>query len=387
MVSQSVSQSVSQWSVRQSVVSGQSVSQSVSTQHIPLVQVTSMWCSLSALAVVTYLAVDLHLTVCRQHADSTCNTPEVAGGGLSGPSAWRRSGRGGKDCANTLLFVVFTVTLFIASLPVAGYGPEVRPANGTCDSWLVYTPSSGPRRTFFVAFLSFGFLNLLTMTAAVGGATWVLRAGSRRAGRPGVLRYTEESGDTQKREAIHSGALRYTAESGDTQKREAIHSGALRYTAESRDTQKREAIHSGTLRYTEESGDTQKREAIHSEELRYTPESSDTQKTEAIHSDTQKREAIHSGGLRYTEESDTPLDPLSASHCYKMTGFILVNQAMWLPTLVREPFEPFEKWALWLVRPCRNSDSGEGHFDTVYARCAPRHPGHENTFLERNDEK
>ncbi len=238
-----------------------------------------MWCSLSALAVVTYLAVDLYLTVCRQHADSTCNTPEVAGGGLSGQSAWRRSGRGGKDCANTLLFVVFTVTLLIASLPVAGYGPEVRPANGTCDSWLVYTPSSGPRRTFFVAFLSFGFLNLLTMMAAVGGATWVLRAGSRRAGRPGVLRYTAESGDTQKREAIHSGGLRYTAES------------------------------------------------------------SDTQKTEATHSDTQKREAIHSGGLRYTEENDTPLDPLSASHCYKMTGFILVNQAMWLPTLVREPFD------------------------------------------------
>ena len=258
-----------------------------------------MWCSLSALAVVTYLAVDLHLTVCRQHADSTCSTPEVACGGQSGQSAWRRSGRGGKDCANTLLFVLFTVTLLIASLPVAGYGPEVRPANSTCDSWLVYTPSSGPRRTFFVAFLSFGFLNLLTMTAAVGGATWVLRAGVRRAGQPGVLRYTAESGDTQKREAIHS----------DIQKREAIHSGALRYTAESEDAQKREAIHSEGLRYTAESSNAQKREAIPSRER------------------------------RYTEESDTPLDHPSASHCYKMTGFILVNQAMWLPTLVREPFD------------------------------------------------
>ena len=268
-----------------------------------------MWCSLSALAVVTYLAVDLHLTVCRQHADSTCSTPEVACGGQSGQSAWRRSGRGGKDCANTLLFVLFTVTLLIASLPVAGYGPEVRPANSTCDSWLVYTPSSGPRRTFFVAFLSFGFLNLLTMTAAVGGATWVLRAGVRRAGQPGVLRYTAESGDTQKREAIHS----------DIQKREAIHSGALRYTAESEDAQKREAIHS--------------------EGLRYTAESSNAQKREAIHSNAQKREAIPSRERRYTEESDTPLDHPSASHCYKMTGFILVNQAMWLPTLVREPFD------------------------------------------------
>lgn len=202
---------------------------------------TSTWCSLSALAVVSYLSVDLHFTVCTrlrrsQHAPSTCTTPEVASGRQAGQPLSRSdectSNSGSKDCANTLLFFLFTVTLLIATLPLAGYGPKVMLANSTCDSWLVSTPSSGRQRTYFVAFLAFGFLNLLTVVVAVGGATFVLRAVLRRAERPGEQRYTDES-----------------------------------------------------------------------------------------------------GGHR---NNVPPLDHGSVSHCYKMTGLILVNQTMWIPTLVSE---------------------------------------------------
>lgn len=181
-------------------------------------QVTSTWCSLSALAVVTYLSVDLHLTACSPHttedardphSNSTCITSSNAQGqspaqrhpGQHPPAKGKdsclrscTSGPCGRDITNLLLFAVFTVTLVIASLPVVGYGPEVMPQNYTCDSWLIDTPVSPKRRTYFVAFLAFAYLNLFSTCLGVTGAMLVLRSLHKKCSRwEGEPRYTEES--------------------------------------------------------------------------------------------------------------------------------------------------------------------------------------------------
>jgi hypothetical protein len=46
----------------------------------------------------------------------------------------------------------------------------------TCESWLIPTPAGARAKTFFVAFLAFGFLNILLVILGVLGAVCLLRA-------------------------------------------------------------------------------------------------------------------------------------------------------------------------------------------------------------------
>ncbi|ESO82218.1 hypothetical protein LOTGIDRAFT_170261 [Lottia gigantea] len=103
-------------------------------------QVTTTWCSLSTMAVVTYMCVERHNFLC--------------------PCFGWRSGSDSKDSAGVILFSLYTLTLSVATLPVIGYGPEVMKANTSCESWIVSTPSPGRRQVYFIAFLSFVYSNI-----------------------------------------------------------------------------------------------------------------------------------------------------------------------------------------------------------------------------------
>lgn len=166
-------------------------------RHSPtsLLQVTSTWCSLSALAIVTYLSVVLRLSACGLRTP-----PEPSPGACSSCVSWPRAplAEGGrcfflnKDNANLVLFLVFAIALSIASLPVVGYGPDVMPDNRTCSSWLVDTPDTARRRTYFLAFLAFGFLNLLTVFLAVTSTLVTLNHLAKWTRSENHFRYTED---------------------------------------------------------------------------------------------------------------------------------------------------------------------------------------------------
>lgn len=66
-----------------------------------------------------------------------------------------------RDYVSLMLFVLFTCTLAISSLPVIGYGPHSTHTETSCRSWLVPTPTSVKEKTFFVTFLSFVYACLL----------------------------------------------------------------------------------------------------------------------------------------------------------------------------------------------------------------------------------
>ncbi|XP_076438491.1 uncharacterized protein LOC143277514 [Babylonia areolata] len=179
-------------------------------------QVTSTWCSLAALAVVTYLAVDLHLTACatrpsrtprgRGHTPDTCGARALPSQPPSSPSletdirgspSSSSSGGGGRDLTNIILFFIVIVSVLIASLPVAGYGPEVMSDNVTCHTWLLHTPPPGQRRTYFLAVLTFGFLCLSVVAVSVTATLCLLRSlhgKGQQQQQPweGQPRYTEE---------------------------------------------------------------------------------------------------------------------------------------------------------------------------------------------------
>ncbi|PVD30003.1 hypothetical protein C0Q70_09264 [Pomacea canaliculata] len=110
----------------------------------------------------------------------------------SAPSGGRRCFFLNKDNANLVLFLVFAIALSIASLPVVGYGPDVMPDNRTCSSWLVDTPDTARRRTYFLAFLAFGFLNLLTVFLAVTSTLVTLNHLAKWTRSENHFRYTED---------------------------------------------------------------------------------------------------------------------------------------------------------------------------------------------------
>ncbi|KAL8558860.1 hypothetical protein ACOMHN_054291 [Nucella lapillus] len=172
-------------------------------------QVTSTWCSLAALAVVTYLSVDLQLTACSRRARAQ-HVPETSRGTQQNSAAAEPSpaqtsastaqqntypSTNGRDLTNIILFLVFIVTLLIASLPVVGYGPQVMADNVTCDSWLIQTPLSGQRRTYFLTVLVFGFLCLGTVVVSMTATMCTLRSLQRWTRWEGQARYTEDLED------------------------------------------------------------------------------------------------------------------------------------------------------------------------------------------------
>lgn len=128
---------------------------------------TSTWCSLSALAIVTSLSVDLHIKAMAFVRSSPRSFKWTARLCCLHGDPSSLVGSGVRDCTNVLLFFIFTIALGVASLPVVGYGPEVMPRNDTCDSWLVDTPASGQGKTYLIAFLAFGFVNLLVVLVNV----------------------------------------------------------------------------------------------------------------------------------------------------------------------------------------------------------------------------
>ncbi|RUS80903.1 hypothetical protein EGW08_011339 [Elysia chlorotica] len=67
-----------------------------------------------------------------------------------------------RDYVSLALFFLFSVTLGISSLPVAGFGPNGMPdGEKSCTSWLVPTPLLNRERVFFLAFLTVVYLCLL----------------------------------------------------------------------------------------------------------------------------------------------------------------------------------------------------------------------------------
>ncbi|CAL1526742.1 unnamed protein product [Lymnaea stagnalis] len=60
-----------------------------------------------------------------------------------------------RDYVSLTLFLLFTVTLVIASLPVIGLGPRTATTEITCRSWLVPIPEAPKEMTFYVTFLVF----------------------------------------------------------------------------------------------------------------------------------------------------------------------------------------------------------------------------------------
>ena len=67
-----------------------------------------------------------------------------------------------RDYVSLALFFLFSMTLGISSLPVAGFGPDGMPHGDTsCRSWLVPTPILTRERAFFVAFLTLVYFCLL----------------------------------------------------------------------------------------------------------------------------------------------------------------------------------------------------------------------------------
>ena len=67
-----------------------------------------------------------------------------------------------RDYVSLALFFLFSITLGVSSLPVAGLGPSGMPQGDTsCRSWLVPTPVVSKERVFFVAFLTLVYLCLL----------------------------------------------------------------------------------------------------------------------------------------------------------------------------------------------------------------------------------
>ncbi|XP_046573531.1 rhodopsin, GQ-coupled-like [Haliotis rubra] len=109
-------------------------------------QVTSTWCTLSSMALVTYMCIDRHQTLCPC---PSCKNSEDC-----------------RENVGIVVMLIYTVTLAIATLPVIGLGPEIMKGNTTCDSWIVLTPSSGRRQWYFISFLIFGFLNILLSTCS-----------------------------------------------------------------------------------------------------------------------------------------------------------------------------------------------------------------------------
>ncbi|XP_050418543.1 melatonin receptor type 1A [Patella vulgata] len=104
-------------------------------------QVTTTWCSLSTMAFVTYMCVERHNFLC--------------------PCFGWRSSVDSKDSVGLMLFLLYTITLSIATLPVIGFGPEVMKGNNSCESWIVSSPVSGKRQVYFIAFLTFGYINVV----------------------------------------------------------------------------------------------------------------------------------------------------------------------------------------------------------------------------------
>lgn len=65
------------------------------------------------------------------------------------------------------------------------------PHNLTCDSWLIATPDTGKRRTYSLAFLAFGYLNLLTVVLAVSLTCCLLKRLAKLT-QAETFRYTED---------------------------------------------------------------------------------------------------------------------------------------------------------------------------------------------------
>ncbi|GFS00484.1 hypothetical protein ElyMa_006400000, partial [Elysia marginata] len=67
-----------------------------------------------------------------------------------------------RDYVSLVLFFLFSMTLGISSMPVAGLGPDGMPqGDSSCRSWLVPTPVSYKERVFFMTFLTLVYLCLL----------------------------------------------------------------------------------------------------------------------------------------------------------------------------------------------------------------------------------
>ena len=109
-------------------------------------QVTTTFCSLSAMALVTYMCLDRHLSAC--------------------PCAGFKLRTECRDSLGVLLFFLFVCTLTISTMPVIGLGPQIMAGNDTCDAWIVLIPEPGKREIYFISFLSFGFLNIFLSTVS-----------------------------------------------------------------------------------------------------------------------------------------------------------------------------------------------------------------------------
>ena len=106
-----------------------------------------------------------------------------------------------------VLLGALTLALVVASMPVAGLGPEVMPSNNTCPSWLLPTPTAGTARIYFLAFLTFAFLNVFTAGLCVVGTLTALRSVTRSA--HAKRQWQEERRYTEER---YNPEMRYTEE-------------------------------------------------------------------------------------------------------------------------------------------------------------------------------
>lgn len=66
-----------------------------------------------------------------------------------------------RDYVSLMLFLLFTCTLAISSLPVVGLGPRLSRSETSCRSWLVPIPVAAKERAFSVAFLLFIYTCLI----------------------------------------------------------------------------------------------------------------------------------------------------------------------------------------------------------------------------------
>ncbi|KAH9488036.1 hypothetical protein Btru_066751 [Bulinus truncatus] len=93
-------------------------------------------------------------TTCNAHDNTTCNSKQ-------GKTSWFKTCRS-RDHVTLSLFLIFFLTMGISSLPVIGFGPSTDLSPASCRSWLVPTPTRTEEKVFYIVFIIFLCICLLT---------------------------------------------------------------------------------------------------------------------------------------------------------------------------------------------------------------------------------